>query len=185
MVHHWSRTPLKYILKSVPTLLQGASQVYLCYSYPSFNKIGLSEILTSSNWQLSIVPKTVIFIGKLEAHCWLSSRIKKCCLQKWNSVSNTFTFEAPDRRQTFQKCQKFKDFTASGTQLGRTQEKYNKKQHQLITHKWGIKTADLMASDGGLETNIHHVMLMRDGFVQVSSAEGGKTPAPWPRLPML
>ena len=79
-------------------LLQGASQVYVHYSYPSCNKIGLSEILTSSNWQLSIVPRTVIFIGKLEAHCWLSSSIKQCCLQKWNSVSNTFTLEAPDRR---------------------------------------------------------------------------------------
>lgn len=48
----------------------------------------------------------------------------------------------------------------------------------MISHKWGIKTADLMASDGRLEMNIHHVMLMRGGLVQVSSAEGGKTPAP-------
>lgn len=35
----------------------------------------------------------------------------------------------------------------------------------MIPHKWGIKTADLMVSDGGLEMNIHHVVLMRDGLV--------------------
>ena len=35
----------------------------------------------------------------------------------------------------------------------------------MIPHKWGIKTADLMVSDGGLETNTHHVILMRYGLV--------------------
>lgn len=68
--------------------------------------------------------------------------------------------------QSFQKCCEFKDFTVPGTQPDRTQEEKQYNLHGVITHKWGIKMADLMVSDRGLERNIHYLilMLMREGF---------------------